>query len=132
METTSSASRSRPTSTTSDREAAGVVIARSCPVARSSTSSEQKPGPIAISIAVGAGAGGRSRRVSSRTCSTEADDRLPMRASESQVSDVVAGDLERLLQRLDDLGAAGVADPPADVLAGQPVLGEELVDVPPM
>ena len=53
---------------------------------RASTSSEQKPGPIAITTPHDPGTGGRSRRVSSRTCSTEDDDRLPIRESESQVS----------------------------------------------
>ena len=38
-------------------------------------------------------------------------------------------DLERVLHRLEDLGTAGVGDPPADVGAGQAVVGEEAVDV---
>ena len=68
--------------------------------ARSSTSSEQKPGPHRQQQRRGCpGAGGRSRRVSARTCSTEAEDRLPIRASESQVSaTAVAATLERLLR----------------------------------
>ena len=52
------------------------------------------------------------------------------RPATRQVSSTrLARQLERRLERLDHLGAAGVADPPADVGAGQAVVGEEPVDV---
>ena len=103
---------------------------RSASRARSSTSSEQKPGPIAISTPWVPGAGGRSRRVSSSTCSTDAEDRLPTRASDSQVSRTASrGTSSAASSASITFGPAGVADPPADVGAGQPVVGEELVDV---
>ena len=129
LETTSSASRSRPTSTTSDRERGQRGHRGSA--ARSSTSSEQKPGPIAISspwepgrrrpVARGCPRGRAAPTPTTGCRSRPASPRSARRPRRSRPSVV--------LQRLDHLGAAGVADPPADVVAGQAVVGEEAVDV---
>ena len=43
--------------------------------------------------------------------------------------DGLVGQAQRLLQRVDHLRPAGVADPPADVGTAEPVVGEEPVDV---
>jgi hypothetical protein len=43
--------------------------------------------------------------------------------------DRVPGEVESRLERLDDLGPAGVADPPADVAEREAVGVEEAVDV---
>ena len=57
------------------------------------------------------------RRVSGSTCSTDAEDRLPIRSSEPQVSDKrLRVEVQSLLHRLDDLRAAGMAHPPADLV----------------
>ena len=61
---------------------------------RSNTSSEQKPGPIA-SIRPGLPLGGFLAMVSRSTCSTEADERLPISPSERQVSSSASGGRSR-------------------------------------
>jgi hypothetical protein len=98
-------------------------------VARRSTSSEQHPGPSAISSPWLPGAGGRSRRVSASTCRTEAEERLPIAAEDARVSARSTSVSPRVSRSVDDLGPAGVADPPADVGPGQAVIGQEPVDV---
>ena len=75
--TTSSASRSSPTSDDSDGDQPTM---RSRRTSAESTSSAQKPGPIASSSPGVPAGGGRFAIVSLRTCSTEADERLPTSA----------------------------------------------------
>ena len=129
LETTSSASRSSADQHDQDRER-GQARSRRSP-ARSSTSSEQNPGPIAISSAVAArrAAAARAGCPRGRAAPTPTTG-CRSGASEPRVSATASAvELQRVLQRVDHLRAAGVADPPADVGAGQPVVGEEAVDV---
>ena len=68
----------------------------------------RSPGPSRAARRTTPARGRRSRRVSASTCSTDADDRLPMRASESQVSRTASrGRLQRRLDGLDHLGPPG-------------------------
>src|ERR1700733_13911846 len=62
---------------------------------RSNTSSEQNPGPIAI-IRPGLPLGGFLAMVSRSTCSTEAEDRLPISPRERHVSSRASGGRPRL------------------------------------
>ena len=127
VDTTSSATRSRPTSADQDREG-DAGWSRAGPQQHQLGAEARAPSPAARRGCPASG--GRSRRCLSSTCSTETDDRLPTAASDSQVSATASrGTSSAASQRLDDLRAAGVADPPADVVAGQAVVGEEGVDV---
>ena len=89
-----------------------------------------KPGPMASSRPRRPGGGGRCASVSRSTCSTEEDDRLPTSASERQVSSRArAGRSSTSPDRVQHLGAAGMADPGGDVLALEVVVGEETAHV---
>jgi hypothetical protein len=90
----------------------------------SSTSSAEKPGPIAIINPKDPGGGG-SVMVSWRISSTETDDRFPF----SGEIERVCGQVEHIFDGVDHLWAGRVQDPPRHVRGGQPVVGEEVVDV---
>ena len=64
------------------------------------------------------------------TSSTDTDDKFAVLAQ--RVSGVIHGfrrQVEGVLDRLDHLGAAGVADPGRDVIGRQAVLVQEVADV---
>ena len=98
--------------------------------ALSSTSSEQKPGAHRHQDAMAAG----GRRALAQGVLQDVEHRYrgevahPGQRLPGQ-SDRLTRHLERVLERLDHLGTTGVAHPPADVGAGEPVVGEEGVDV---
>ena len=75
---------------------------------------------------------GCSRRTSARTCSTEADDRLPTAASEARVGSRASAGRPRVSHDgVDHLGPARVGDPVLDVGDVEALVGEEALHVGP-
>ena len=92
--------------------------------------SELKPGPMAARMLLVPGAGRRCFMISSRTTRTEAEERLPTRRRTSQETSRSSRERPRACcGGFEDFGAAGMHDPGADVVAGEVVRGEEVVDV---